>query len=795
MIKRIGLRCLMLALGGVTATPLAMAQGGPLVLEEVIVTAQKRTQSLQDVAISVSALTGNKLVEAGLGKIEDLSTYVPNLTMSETGIGSNIYIRGIGSGINNGFEQSVGMYVDGVYYGRAQLSRAPFLDLARVEVLRGPQAILFGKNSIAGAISLITERPTDTFEAQLRGLYEPRYGEKEGTLILSGPLSDSVRGRLAYRYHETDGYIENLTLDRDEPQREEEVLRGVLEWDVSSKLTATLKLEQGRFDVTGRQIEILDDKPADPTAPNPGAFAPRFQGQTYADIMVNSLGQHPSALNTSQDRKRSSNGDYSDNRTNNATLTLDYALGEHTLTATAAYLDYKFEELCDCDFTGANVFKVDGREDFKQQSVELRLTSPQGERFDYIAGAYWQSNELDFNEAFLVDSNSVISQLISPVVADKSVRRLFTQDSDTWSVFGKGTWHITSRWRASLGVRYSEETKDGYRRLRFQEYAGGDIPPAQKSVVALAYGLVFKAEEHELAGSRDESKLTPSVTLEWDATDDLMLYASWSRGYKSGGFDARSNVSPTPVGNVPAGSFEYDEEQAESVELGSKWVFADGAAELNLAAYRTEFDDMQVSIFDGTLGFNVGNAARAVTQGVEVDGRWRLTEGLTVLYSLAYLDFEFRDFANGQCAFRQIPDTPADPLNKRPPFCDYSGRENQYTAPWSGNVSLDYRMPLGARLELRTTVDALYSDEYYLSQNLDNAAVQEAYWKFNARLAIGDIDDRWEVALVGKNLTDKDTLTYANDTPLAVGSFSAGGHYGFVAPPRTIAISASWTWY
>ena len=152
----------------------ALAQERRAVLEEVIVTAQLREQSLQDVPVSVSAISGEKLLSAGLNKIEDLQAYIPNLTMTENGIGTSIYIRGIGSGINQGFEQSVGMYVDGIYYGRAQLARAPFLDLERVEVLRGPQNILYGKNSIAGAISIVTTRPSEEFEGSVSATYEPR---------------------------------------------------------------------------------------------------------------------------------------------------------------------------------------------------------------------------------------------------------------------------------------------------------------------------------------------------------------------------------------------------------------------------------------------------------------------------------------------------------------------------------------------------------------------------------------------------------------------------------------------
>ena len=249
---------------GVALLPLiaGIAAGGAqaVVLEEVIVTATLRAESLQDVPVSVNAVSGEKLIEAGIDKIEDLQAYVPNLTMSETGIGTNIYVRGIGSGINQGFEQSVGMYFDGVSYGRAQLSRAPFLDLARVEVLRGPQNILFGKNSVAGALSLHSQRPSQEFEGSISGLYEPTHGERTIDLILSGPLTDRVGARLAIRKRDIDGYIENLTLDKDEPERDEGTVRLLLDWAATDNLQALFKFEVGKFDVTGRQIEIINDQ-------------------------------------------------------------------------------------------------------------------------------------------------------------------------------------------------------------------------------------------------------------------------------------------------------------------------------------------------------------------------------------------------------------------------------------------------------------------------------------------------------------------------------------------------------
>ncbi len=181
----------------------AAAQAQTVALEEIVVTAQKRAESLQDVPVAVSAVTGNKIAEAGIIRLEDLRNYVPTLFTQETAIGNNISIRGIFSGVNPGFEQSVGTYVDGIYRGRPQQSRMQFLDLERIEVLRGPQSILFGKNSVAGALNITTARPTRELEGSVSALYEPEFNEEEYTGYVSGPLSDTVRGRLAARYRTT----------------------------------------------------------------------------------------------------------------------------------------------------------------------------------------------------------------------------------------------------------------------------------------------------------------------------------------------------------------------------------------------------------------------------------------------------------------------------------------------------------------------------------------------------------------------------------------------------------------
>lgn len=797
------------------------AHSAELVLEEVIVTSQFRAESLQSVPVSVSALSGDKMNEAGIYKIEDLQAYVPNFTMSETGIGTNIYIRGIGSGINQGFEQSVGMYVDGVYYGRGQLSRAPFLDLARVEVLRGPQNILYGKNSIAGALSVITNKPGQEFEGYVSGTYEPEFGEQVIDAVVSGPLTDSIGARLAYRNRQLDGYVENHDLD-DEPERDEQTLRLTLSWDVNDDLEALLKVEHGTFDVTGRQIEVVGDEPS----LNPGLGGAKWSEVLYGlnfgpggDVVPASV------LDTTQNAKRSSNGDFSDNTTDNITLTFNYTMGEYSVTSITSYLEYDYDELCDCDFTSADLFFVRSQEEFEQISQEFRIASPVGETFEWLAGVYYQDSDLDFQDSFYVLPTGDLPNLLDGILSAPgsplapvypalgpgapaqqlrtvSIPRYFEQSTEVFSAFIQGTWNIEDNMRLTLGGRYSYEEKEATRRLTVLDASGAEEPyndlfiPNTSMGIDYLLGAVFKVTRNDMAGDRDVDNFAPLVTFEYDVNDEIMAYATWTQGFKSGGYDVRSNAPPQPttINNpftpalditVPAGAFEYDEEEAESIELGFKSTLADGAAELNVAYFYTQYDDLQVSIYDGVLGFNVGNAAEAISQGLELDGRWLLTESFTLSGSLAWLDFEFDKYPNGQC-------TQYERITTGLSECDFEGKSNQYVADWSGTLSGDYLYIINDDLQLRTTLDVIFTTDYNPSQNVDPNIEQDGYEKVNARISLSDGGDTWEVAIVGKNLTDEEIVTYANDTPLSANLVQSVGYYALTEPGRTVAVQGTY---
>ncbi|MCR8922554.1 TonB-dependent receptor [Dasania sp. GY-MA-18] len=688
------------------------------------------------------------------------------------------------------------------------------MDLARVEVLRGPQNILYGKNSIAGALSVITNKPSKEFEAYVSGTYEPEFGEQIFDAVVSGPLSDDFSARLAYRNRQLDGYVENIDGD-DEPNRDEETLRLSLAWDITPNLDALLKIEHGSFDVEGRQIEIAGDE----ASLNPALMGANWSDTLYS-LNAGSDTVPASVLDITQNAKRSSNGDFSENTTDNVTLTVNYSANDYTYTSITSHLEYDYDELCDCDFTSADLFFVRSKEEFKQFSQEFRITSPADQTIEWIAGVYYQDSTLDFEDAFFVSQDADLPNLLEGILptafsADGglttvyntgaaqqlrgiSVPRFFDQDTEVISTFLQGTWNIESNVRLTLGGRYSYEEKEATRVLTVKDSSGNTMPydelfiPNTYMGIDYLLGAVFKVARNDLEGKREVEKFAPLVSFEVDVSDDVLSYVTWTRGFKSGGYDVRSNAPPqattivNPISSaldvtVPTGAFEYAEEEATTLEVGLKTSLADGAAELNMAYFYTQYDDLQVSIYDGVLGFNVGNAAEAITQGVELDGRWLIAEGLTLSGSLAWLDFEFKDYINGQCTQRERITTSLSE-------CDFDGNSNQYVAEWSGAFAADYVVDVADNLQLRTTLDVLFTTDYNPSQNVDPNIEQDGYHKINARIALGDNEAGWEVALVGKNLTDEETISYANDTPLAANLTQSIGYYTLVDPGRSIAI-------
>lgn len=752
-----------------------------LKLERIEVTSQRRVESVQDVPISVAALGVEQLESYSIEKVEDLQFFVPNLSMSETGLSTQTFIRGIGTGNNQGFEQSVVQFVDGVSYARQQLTRAPFFDMERAEVLRGPQSILFGKNAIGGALNLTTASVEEGATGKVALIVGER-GITEFQGVANGALvEDKLYGRVSIRRYEEDGYVYNALLDRDEPAREDTTIRLKLKYIASDSTDINFKYENNQFEAVGRQIEILQDE-GNPAAPFDATLAGGF-------------GVTTGIVETDLNYVRYANGDFSNNESDVFVLSVNSEFDSFDFESTTSWLEYEFDEECDCDFIGANIFTLPMNEQYEQFSQEFRFASNQPGDLQWQAGVYYQDSSLDFND-FLTfpvgaigDANaSVLPTAIFAItgsveqgaaVSGISADRQFTQDSESFSVFGEVVWQATDKLKINFGARWSTEEKDGFRQLDIVDTATGQVASNPLAPIVVAGLFAVESQQttgHSLTGSRDETSFDPSLKLQYYVDDDFMLYASASKGSKSGGYDARANV---------VRSFEFEDEKANAFELGFKNEFWDKRARLNGAIFFTDYEDLQVSQFDGTLGFVIDNADAEI-RGIEIDGTVLLTEDFTFNYAVAYLDHEYTDYQGGNCYYLQQADTTNSDLASRfdpaTGLCDYTGLSGQYTPEITSNLNLRYIRDLGDDLALKVNLNYNYTDEQNVHQNLDPEWVIDSIGRVDINIALEA--ENWGIELLGANVTDEEIVTYAGNSPLS-GTFGADTVYGFIAPPAT----------
>lgn len=828
------------------------------VLEEITVTAQKRAESLSDVPISVSAVTGDKIAEAGIQRSEDLAAYVPNFAVTQDPIGDKINIRGIQSGNQAGFEQSVATFVDDIYRGRSTQSRWSFLDVERVEVLRGPQPTLFGKNTIAGALNINSARPTEDLAAEVSAAYNTEFEETEVQAYLSGPISETVRGRLVLLDRQMDeGWVNNTAYTEDVPVSDEFFARGSLEWDISDSTLLYAKYEKGDFKVTGQPWVLVEAGPLAPFLAAAGVPT----GRVYETQMGNN-GFPILGLPADPVLDFGSVALY-EGDSEEAVVRIEHDLSNgSTLTGIAGYSAYDYERFTDADFNPLPVVRFDDTEDFEQTSLELRLTSDTGGDLEYIAGLYYQDNEMyidgltQFNMGTLnallgggcaalpggpaeivvgdpvataiavaglpgatagatnACAQSALTGLLVPAgVAGASRYAFLDQTTETLAAFTQATWNVSDTFSATLGLRYTTEDKEASQGVYATDYAArASTPIADPSAAnpqALAAYLIGEFTPHVFSPSdpgmsRSEDSFTWSLNAKWYVGEDTMLYASAATGFKAGGFNSFYMGLPQAAG---ANSLDapFEEEEVLTFEVGAKMSLLDGAAELNVAVFNTSYDDLQASVFTGGTSFVVQNAAEATSRGIEIDGRWQATDKLMLQASLGWLDFEYDSFPNQACvaeqflAFRETAFQTAlangdqvgagvASLVVNNEVCsaagtnDVSGRPSAHSPELTAALIADYRQPIGD-YEFGAIVDLNWSDETYRQDDLDPFSLESSFAKLNAVLSFGPADGIWDIAVIGKNLTDEDTFSYVNDTPLFTGS-----RQGRIDQPRSVSV-------
>lgn len=494
-------------------------------LEEVIVTAQKRAENLQDVPIAVTTLDGEKIAEMGIHNIQDLALYVPNFHQTPTATSNVIYIRGIGSGPNPSFEQSVGMFMDGIYWGRGRQTLAPLFDLQRVEVLKGPQGILFGKNTVAGAVSIIAVQPSAKSEIYIE-VSNGGDGENEISAALGGAISDRINGRLALHYRETGGYVKNVFNNRDGPNQIYDAARLGLNFDNEDNLRVYLKLEYANLNTTGQAYELIQYSPIDADFTLTGVqvtLPPQLQNQE-SDINFRT--------NFGNSEFASAKGVDGTLALQNHVLRLNYDLGGFTLTSLTGFSAYDFFAMSDLDLSPVDIVGAVNTEDFRQWSQELRLESPIGGALETIGGLYLQANDVEIDTVIPMKISNIIAPINPPSDPFGTLQKVLDNEGDRLSyyevkaksaaIFLQATLNLTDHLRLTLGGRYTYEKKQVEKNIAVRPFANspgafGDTTVACQDVSNPAYDTLLNeywlsyldVYPYCVKRSRTERKFTP----------------------------------------------------------------------------------------------------------------------------------------------------------------------------------------------------------------------------------------------------------------------------------------------
>ncbi|MCB9960520.1 MAG: TonB-dependent receptor [Hyphomonas sp.] len=723
------------------------------VLGEVIVTARRKEESLQDVPISVVALSGDFIAERNVVSLEDLSVYTPNFRQNNGIISGYRLMRGVSSGSNFSFDQAVGGFSDGLYIGRAQLARMPFFDVERVEVLRGPQVILFGNSTTAGAISSVTRKPGGEFSANLRGSYE---FNNEETVLEGGvtvPLGDKFSVRLA-------GFSQNLDkgwiksdfdgVRTEDPRLDTLAFRVTASYSPSSDLTATLRYENAEINVDGGTQQAVLNRLGVPLV-----------GEVSFDDHRTVGSGSPFGIN---DQSGVPN-DYVRLDPELWLGTIEYQAGDVTITSQTGYITFGYQQGVESDWIAAPVAQIIQSEGYEQFSQEIRLAGVVGGFVDYQAGVYYQddtrSGDLRFDFNF-----PALGSPLPPFGLHSGAET----ESTSWSVFTDLTFNLSDRLRLGLGARYTESdrTTDQFNHASVVG-TGAYFPLIESAEIApgvTIFNAVGNAPHDYYNVSDSESKFQPQVLLQYDITPDVMGYLKYVKGSKAGGYDWLYR-GPDPRGGL------FQPETATSYEVGVKGIFFDRTLSVELQGYRTEFKDLQVSAFDGVASLVVKNAAEQTSQGVELESVWRPFPELTFNLSGAYLDAVYDDFPEGACNTVSKLATPAGVTCTQ----NYSGTEPAFQSKWSGNLGAQYDVAVGD-YSFTPRLDLTYRSSYNASTNNDPEGVQDGYVLVDGRIELTRDGAPWSVSLFGKNLTDERYMEFFLDAPLITGLSSASSNRG-----------------
>jgi len=729
---------------------------------DIIVTARRRDERAQDVPIALNVVDNALLEKTGnftLGQVQQL---VPTLQIfSYNPRNTNINIRGLGSNIaitNDGLDNGVGVYIDQVYYGRVGQSQFDLVDLDRIEVLHGPQGTLFGKNTTAGAINITSRAPS--FEPEFRGevsLGDHGYHQVRGSA--SAPLiADKLAVRLSVADTHRDGFVENVRTGVDTQNYDNFTVRGQILAKPTDTVTIRLIADRSRQKqnccvqlLAGRFDTYSDGTPVQALAAG---------GTNNFFDRVARLGYTPIALDAFQ-RKTDADSPYRANMTAwGASGTLDWNLGPATLTSITAYRRWNWNPGNDADAVGLPILllaQMKNRQ--RQSSQELRLASNGANRVDYVAGLYYFYQKIRGDGATRYGSAAASFYLPPAVPAALGNAALNGFEADAISVpvtrsyaaFGQATWHITDGLDLTGGLRFTHEKKTG----RYSQFTvdGVDLSTLPAALAAAALGIreSFNRTVDYRTQVKDDS-LSGLATLSYKFAPDILGYASYSRGRKSGGLNLTALLD---IANA-----EVKPEKVDNYEIGFKSQFAHGKVTFNLAAFLTNVRDYQTLILDTVnppfTQQYIANIPKVRSRGFEGDLQVQPIEGLTLNGSFAYTDATYRDYRNSPAPVEQ---NPASGLTT-----DRTGQTLAGVPKWTYTLGGDFEQPVGG-VALYIHADWSHRSKFYTSVSNSAYSLVEPYGIANGRIGIRTEDGRWDLSVWTRNLFDKDyfvTLSPSN---------------------------------
>lgn len=721
-------------------------------LEVIEVTSQHRTQSIQEVPLTVSALNGEELAKADINDAADIALSVPGFAYSEFAPGQALMsMRGINSADDGaGIDNSVGVFLDGVYIGRGASVNFDMFDLERIEVLKGPQGTLFGRNSIGGVINVITKKPTDDVTAKLSATVG-----NEGILryagYVSGPISDALSGKFSYSHRQHDGFVKNVVLGTDLQDEDSTSMRGQLvyytdngEWTLSGDYMEDDRADMGR-------TPIANNAPLLEIAAASGVTGPRQSASPYDGYAL----REASGVSLTGDFRFDS-GTFT---TITATRSAESDWAMAAVGAGLGAIGFSWDELVD-----------EIHEDIDTVSQEFRWVSNIGDKFNYTLGAFYFTEDTTRSEEFWLTKAGLYDGMnLIEVGTQERVGNEFTlsdNSSTSYALYGQGNYEINEQTTLTVGARFTNDKKE-YSAAAVD--CGSELAGTSYDAVACTSGIGgsvnIVAESFEVSTEESWSDFSPMASLQYKIDSDMMVFGTISQGFKSGGFGGSQGVAS-------AATIPVDPETATNFELGFKGDLLDNTLRLNTTLFKTDYKDLQVVRFGPVAGSEFGtfvttNLGQADIQGLELDFQWLVSDKLSFTGSYAYLDTEVDDLlietSNG------IADVSGKPLTAAP--------ENSY------NLVANYRFASQVGdIDFRASYS--YVDEQSRDY-LDERVIIDEHDLVDLRVGWTSQDEKLDLAFWVKNLTDEDYIAH---------SYVIGpGVIGVWGAPRTMGVTATYT--